>query len=415
MFDELEVKDENKGVAESVVYELPKPGERRLKATTYLLNDRDWAPIRIKVSAEDLKNESMYCKAAGEKRPNFLGELVECEETDVITEAKKNDLLKTILPEAIKLHADRLLVKPVPGPVVVSVPSKGVCPHFTVPEEHMTRGVNLTDFVLYVAAGPGATFTSICSEESIEDRPFSAVMNFEPARILPTRYAVRIAAHEIAHALGFSFRRMRELEMTDYFDFPGEKIKYQVNSKMTRNVSQRHYNCEESRGAFLEEEGGTWNMVSHWERRDAKDELMSVYFDLPGAMLYTAFTMAAFEDMKYFRANWGKEETMSWGKDAGCEFQYINCVEDKKSTYPSMFCNSTSETLKCTSDRFALGECSLTTYNNDLPLKYRYFLRARKEAGSAETLTDRCPIIAPTAATVCTNGKEESMPGSRVG
>ncbi|ORC82809.1 surface protease GP63, partial [Trypanosoma theileri] len=178
-----------------------------------------------------------------------------------------------------------------------------------------------------VAAGPGATFTSICSEESIEHRTFSAVMNFEPARILPTRYAVRIAAHEIAHALGFSYKRMEALEMTKIIYVTGKKLRCRVISAVTTNVSQRHYNCSSIMGLYLEEEDRKLTMVSHWERRDAKDELMSVYFDLPGAMLYTAFTMAAFEDMKYFRANWGKEETMSWGKDAGCQFQHRKCVE----------------------------------------------------------------------------------------
>ncbi|KAH9584286.1 Peptidase M8 [Trypanosoma melophagium] len=109
MFDELALKDENINfMRTSVVYELPRPGERRLKAAKYLLADRDWSPIRIAVSAEDLENESMYCNRVGETRPNFRGEMVNCEEADVITVEKRETLLKTIIPKAIKLHADPL-------------------------------------------------------------------------------------------------------------------------------------------------------------------------------------------------------------------------------------------------------------------------------------------------------------------
>ncbi|RNF06497.1 putative surface protease GP63 [Trypanosoma cruzi] len=60
----------------------------------------------------------------------------------------------------------------------------------------------------------------------------------------------------------------------------------------------------------LEDEGGTREKeVPHWKGRHARDELMP---PAVGAGYYTALTMAAFEDMGYYRVNWRMAEPMSW-------------------------------------------------------------------------------------------------------
>ncbi|RNF06498.1 putative surface protease GP63 [Trypanosoma cruzi] len=45
---------------------------------------------------------------------------------------------------------------------------------------------------------------------STDIRPYIGSMNFDPKYMTDTAWSVRVAAHEIAHALGFSQESMRE-------------------------------------------------------------------------------------------------------------------------------------------------------------------------------------------------------------
>ncbi|RNF09982.1 surface protease GP63 [Trypanosoma rangeli] len=74
---------------------------------------------------------------------------------------------------------------------------------------------------------------------------------------------------------------------------------------------------------------------------------------------YTALTMAAFEDLGYYKAVWGMEEPMVWGNNSGCEFLTKPCSEETPTTFPGMFCDKKdAKSLRCTSTRQAIGTCS---------------------------------------------------------
>ncbi|ORC82021.1 putative surface protease GP63, partial [Trypanosoma theileri] len=120
---------------------------------------------------------------------------------------------------------------------------------------------------------------------------------------------------------------------------------------------------------------------------------------------YTALTMAFFEDLGYYKANWGMEEPMSWGHKKGCSFINEACIKNGISRYPETFCNTS--TTRCTSNRYALGECESL---EDL---------------DADNEIDFCPIIVgstviqeggdsqPTS--FCTFGDESLLTGSLIG
>ncbi|ORC84355.1 surface protease GP63, partial [Trypanosoma theileri] len=63
-------------------------------------------------------------------------------------------LLNKILPAAINLHSDILLVKQLETPFKVPDFGKTLCSHFTVPTTHISEGVEDAYMVLYVAVGP---------------------------------------------------------------------------------------------------------------------------------------------------------------------------------------------------------------------------------------------------------------------
>ncbi|ORC84928.1 surface protease GP63 [Trypanosoma theileri] len=92
-----------------------------------------------------------------ERKSYFKGSTLSCRGDDVLSEDKKNTLLNKILPAAIKLHSDLLLVKQLETPFKVPDFGKTLCSHFTVPPTHTSEGVKDTYMVLYIAVGPSNT------------------------------------------------------------------------------------------------------------------------------------------------------------------------------------------------------------------------------------------------------------------
>ncbi|RNE96270.1 surface protease GP63, partial [Trypanosoma conorhini] len=208
--------------AAAVVREVPRRGQGAAQAYTVAAaggkNSEGWAPIRIEVSTKDLEQSTRrgkmkrYCEAAGDQCMNYLGETVTCRAEHVLTEQKKELYTKKIIPGAVKLHAERLLVQPVAEKIVVPRAPTGHCQHFTIPTEHQrSGGVANADMVLYAAAGPLGhdvpAWAATCA--TLGDlRPSVGAMNFNPAYMTDSAWSVRVAAHELAHALGFSHEAM---------------------------------------------------------------------------------------------------------------------------------------------------------------------------------------------------------------
>ncbi|KEG06672.1 putative surface protease GP63 [Trypanosoma grayi] len=375
-----------------------------------------WAPIRIKVFTEDMKSPDKYCTKEGEMRPDFRGENVLCQKGDILTPERNATIINELIPAAVKLHADRLLVRPVMGDLVVPEFSGGLCMHFAIPSSHHKAGVSDADMILYAAAGPtnGMTLAWAMTCSWLRSgRPASGVMNFGPKSITATSLSIRTTAHEIAHALGFNYEQMVILKMISTVrGVRGKNSVMVVSSPKTKEMAQKHYNCSTVEGMELEDEGGQGTARSHWERRNAKNELMA---GMSGAGYYTALTMGAFEDMMFYKANWGMEEHMRWGHNSGCKLLEEKCLVNGVSAYPDMFCNkSTGGAMHCTFDRQALGYCSLASHEKPLPEEYQYF-ESPSVGGQAEALEDYCPTIFPHANYWCADSSGLTVPGSRMG
>ncbi|KAF8294090.1 putative surface protease GP63 [Trypanosoma cruzi] len=468
----------------------------------------DWAPLRIKVFTDDLEGLGGFCTRAGEHVNMFLGNEMVCQEEDILTEEKVDILENVILPEAAKLHGERLLVRPLDGPLVVPRFREGsVCGKFPVPEEHHTDGVPDADMVLYATAvptfKPTFAWAMPCATLGPRGRPVVGVINYNPRHIENTSQHIRVAVHEMAHALGFIVTDMEGQALVKReVGVRGRSSVHVVNSRNTLEQARRHYGCESAPGMELEfvppmrnpaapggrgrgagrpgerrERGegisfpdlsggrgagrlpaepvrrrererilrlraaqhisastqataegtlstGTtltvvekqWRpplwlgLMSHWGRRNAKDELMAS-FVVSG--YYTAITMALFTDLGYYKANFEMAEPMSWGSGAGCALLTDKCVKDGATLYPDMFCTDSSDaTLRCTSDRQSLGTCAIYQDDN-IPPEFQYF--ATKQGSKRGAMMEYCPFIAPMNGTGCMDGDEAIMPGSVVG
>ncbi|ORC81751.1 surface protease GP63 [Trypanosoma theileri] len=219
-----------------------------------------WEPIRIKLVFDNLKMAGHDCSENVNKNPikTLLNTEFNCTDHDILTEEKKNILVNEILPEAINLHKERLLVKPLKGPIVVPEFSdpQGLCSKF-IPKDHKTRSVSGYDMVLYVAATPttdGAfAWAATCAKLDSDGRPVIGIINYGPRYIVATPQRVRVAAHEIAHALGFNFELMKMDRLVGEDDRLSDKADvFVVASKNTRREVMDHYNCNSTKGMELQ-------------------------------------------------------------------------------------------------------------------------------------------------------------------
>ncbi|PWU88219.1 putative surface protease GP63 [Trypanosoma cruzi] len=360
----------------AVVREVPRKGQGNMQAYTVATQDDNsgWEPIRIGVFTEGLKGtnrgKKTYCEKVGDECDNLLGGQITCTEGHLLSVEKKRLYTENILPGAVKLHAERLLVKPTERNITVPSNLNEPCNHFKAPTEHRLYGV-AADFVVYASAGPSGTnsravWAATCNKWD-DSRPSIGAMNFDPRYMTDTAWSVRVAAHEIAHALGFSKESMDEKSiLTNSVNIVRGKGRRMVAGNHVQKKAKAHFGCDSLEGMELEDEGGTREKaIPHWKERHARDELMA---PIVGAGYYTALTMAVFADMEYYSVNWSMAEPMGWGSGSGCDFleKKCNATENLAGKYPHMFCDdSDEETLRCTSDRRHVGTCTANIVENE--------------------------------------------------
>ncbi|RNE99178.1 surface protease GP63 [Trypanosoma conorhini] len=357
--------------AAAVVREVPRRGQGAAQAYTVAAaaaagggrSSEGWAPIRIVVSMENLNDETKYCTAQeDESKPDFEGRTVACESYYILDAGRNKTLVNEVIPVAVQLHAERLLVQRVEG--FLKVPAftagQGRCQHFKVPDEHKTTGVENADMLLYVAAGASSKTWAVPCAFGTDGRPLAGALHVSPFQRLSVMHSARAAAHAIAHALGFSVEQMTARGMLeDVTNLRGNPNPVTVvKSPATLKNAKAHYGCPDIQGMELLKMNGDAERA-YWSPRNAKDELMSLFGGLT-AGYYTALTMAMFEDLGYYKAVWGMEEPMAWGRGAGCDFLEKPCSDKSPTEHPGMFCNkkTNDKTLRCTSNRQAIGLCN---------------------------------------------------------
>ncbi|ORC81347.1 surface protease GP63 [Trypanosoma theileri] len=340
-----------------VVQNLPQQGQGASWGYTVVTTNRTF--IRINTSTLDLVEGNHCSKVNQPSIKDFKGDDAPCLDQFVLSEEMKKTFLDTILPAAIKLHADRLLVDPVEGPLKVpEFEDDNVCKKFIVPQDHHSKGVENADMVLYVAARPELAFGVPCAYDNNSGRPVAGAINVQIFPLKIQRYNVRRVAHEIAHVLGFDYTVFEKNNMVAEIQF-GNGMRRVVNSNQTMKMAQKYYNCSELEGlelAYATVEAHILNL-SHLAWRNAVDDLMSSRYNF-GAMHYSALTMSVFDGLPFYTVNWGMEESMSWGNQSGCDLFKSECKAEDATTISTKICPKDKNVFSCTSDRLGYGVCT---------------------------------------------------------
>ncbi|GET86505.1 metallo-peptidase, clan MA(M), Family M8 [Leishmania tarentolae] len=369
-------------------------------AATELLTDSvvrapEWGTLRVAVSTEELTDPACHCAQVGQNVSTHNGRFATCTAEDILTDEKRDILVKHLLPQALQLHTERLKVRQVQGRWKVTGMVGKVCRRFKVSHAHVTDGLRNTDFVLYVTSvptRPGVLAWALTCQVFSDGRPAVGVINI-PAASITSRFnqvVTRVVTHEIAHALGFSRKLFEAAGMLRRVaNIRGKPFSVPViNSSTVVAKAREQYGCDTLEYLELEDQGGEGSAGSHIKMRNAQDELMA-----PAAAggYYTALTMAIFQDLGFYQADFSKAEAMPWGKDAGCAFFTRKCMEKGVTKWPAMFCSDVKRSVRCPTNRLGLGTCLAASLRGPIPPYWQYF--ANSSLAGTSAYRDYCPVV----------------------
>lgn len=381
-----------------------------------------------------------------------------------------------ILPRVKHIWKSTLKVIPIQK---YTIPFDKVCKDTViVPEDYKVRGVRDGDLLIFVDAiedcrgyGGGNTlaFTSICVLDPFTDRPIIGRMTYCLDEIdlnpklssmatttttmnkdILNKY-IKITLHEVGHILGMQvqlfpwFRtpngtprtprphQKQKVLCTDrsvqYIIQPSKQtiqpiitnniLRYVVVLPTVKTVVQNQFNCEDVKGAYLEnQDEASFCFGNHWDERYFFSEIMGPYYtDIIQNNILSALTLSLFEDSGWYTVNYNSPfiKNSPFGYGSGCDFLTKNCIHKQSGEVLSgEFCNeqiyfdASGEFITKSSDGVRKGlmcdpthsqkaYCNLvdqrfTPYTIQIPpWQYRYFVE-NKFLGPLTILPDYCPI-----------------------
>ncbi|ETV82335.1 hypothetical protein, variant [Aphanomyces astaci] len=380
---------------------LETPGSRRLADATTLFQ-----PIRISFDISRLTSDPDYlCTQAGQIVTRD-GSSYSCTQNDILTKEKSDFILSVMLPAVTAYFSSVLSVQRVSGNLIIQglgcQANEWACCANTIPPYLKTTGIANTDFLIHVTARPtsGAVLAWAlpCNIDQY-GRPISGQANFGPNR-LDTQSGSRAgqigtAIHEITHALGFSSSRFADFRQPlngPLWGYSNVVSQTQQNGIFVSKIitpqvvkqAKQQFNCPDWPGAGAELENGptgSSDFSSHWEKRVFNKEYMTATSS--SSPVYSAMTLAFFEDTGWYTANYSMAQALPWGYLEGCSFATGRCA-DWGSDY---FCPAAGE--HCSATRDAKGYCDINTYTSSIPSGFQYFKNAK--LGGQDTYADYCP------------------------
>ncbi|KAK7199479.1 Leishmanolysin [Novymonas esmeraldas] len=302
----------------------------------------EWQPIRIAVFTGDVAASRQHCTKAGQRSTSFTGHTVTCEADDVLTSTKKQILLDLLIPSTVQLHEEHLHVQREGGNIVVNslVKEDPFCRQFSIPAAHKKAGVANADFVLYMSVRPTTQDTvawATTCQYFTNGRPAVGVANVSPRYISDNLQMMRVVALEMLHALGFNVHNFQARSMVSSVSVrvAGSVSVPVINSPSVSVRAQHHFGCSTPAYLKLDSLGGTSTKSSPELHLSAKDKLTA---GSDGAGVYSALTIAAMEDLGYYRGSYSMAEPIRDGNDPVGELATEKHTVNGVSLLPEVFC-----------------------------------------------------------------------------
>merc|ERR1712166_667564 len=179
----------------------------------------------------------------------------------------------------------------------------------------------------------------------------------------------------------------------------------------TSNVlakAQAHFGCSTLDGVEVEDQGGSGNWGSHWEKRIFGNEFITAQTSEIESIV-SQISLAAFEDMGWWGVNYGNDQQeFTWMKNAGCDTITQKCLTESVPINSEYFCNLTdsgpSGTKTCTYDGAAVGYCNKNPAGTDktgLAPYYYYFGDTTTAGAEVSSYADWCPTVSHFSSLIC--------------
>lgn len=384
---------------------------RRALQSTATTSSSTFQQIRIAFDLSKLSSDdSFMCMNEGDI-VNVDGQKYNCSKDDILTPAKKEFIVSVLLKGIKDYFENTLSVQRVVGNLIVqgitcSTDATWACCSRSISPSYKTDGVANADYLLHVTGRPttGATIAWAlpCSIDQY-GRPISGQANFGPSKLDPSTPASRdeqvaTGIHEMTHALVFSknrfydFRQPLNGKLWGYSNVVSQvqgRGGITVSKVITPNVvkqAKRQFNCFNWVDAGLELENGdkgSADFSSHWEKRMVMNEYMSATSSYDP--VYSAFTLALFEDSGWYQVSYKGAQTLPWGYMEGCGVAMSLCSE-----WSDRYVCKDASQLACTADYSSKGYCNVASYSSSIPAGFQYFQDPK--FGGRDSYADYCPF-----------------------
>lgn len=122
------------------------------------------------------------------------------------------------------------------------------------------------------------------------------------------------------------------------------------------SYAKNYFNCPSMQGVYLENQGGTSSVSSHWNKLLLGNELMtSQRTGFPAMSLFTYYLMS---DSGWYQLDFSTADDINWGKYAGCDFVYTPCNPKFRE-----FCSVPNQ-LSCSVDYRAKTICTQSIFTS---------------------------------------------------
>ena len=199
-------------------------------------------------------------------------------------------------------------------------------------------------------------------------------------------YFEMLLLHELSHVLGFHPYFFENLNLITKENINGFEYTY-INSPKVLEKAKIHFNCPNVKGVQLEDQGGEGSAGAHWEARYMLGDYM-ISTDYPEVVI-SDITLALFEDLGFYKANYYTGGLFRFGKNQGCSFLEDRCIKSGKINYPNEFCAEPYKPL-CGSSHLSRGQCIIGKYSEEIDSRYRYF--EDNYMGGSFSSVNYCPV-----------------------